>query len=244
MPTGRNTWRASSSARSPGFTTSPTNSSAATCRPSWRCCRSSNRPTTPSPIPAAAPWAPGSSSSATGKRYGLDQNWWYDGRRDVWASTDAALRYLNDLAVMFDGDWLLALAGYNSGEGRVARQVKKNQAAGKPADFWNLKLPRGNPRLRAQTAGPDLPVQVSRTLRFRIARHTRPAGHRSGRPRPAGRPGAGGADGRSADRRPVHAEPRLQPLGHLAGRALTAWCCRWKAPRRCRTAWRVSTIRP
>jgi len=80
--------------------------------------------------------------AATGKRYDLDQNWWYDGRRDVWASTDAALRYLNDLAVMFDDDWLLALAGYNSGEGRVARQVKKNKAAGKPADFWNLKLPR------------------------------------------------------------------------------------------------------
>jgi len=79
--------------------------------------------------------------AATGKRYNLDQNWWYDGRRDVYASTDAALRYLNDLAVMFDGDWLLALAGYNSGEGRVARQVKKNLAAGKPADFWSLKLP-------------------------------------------------------------------------------------------------------
>ncbi len=78
----------------------------------------------------------------TGRRYGLNQNWWYDGRRDVWASTDAALRYLDDLATMFEGDWLLALAGYNSGENRVARQVKKNRAAGKPTDFWSLKLPR------------------------------------------------------------------------------------------------------
>jgi membrane-bound lytic murein transglycosylase D len=78
----------------------------------------------------------------TGRRYGLNQNWWYDGRRDVWASTDAALRYLNDLAVMFDGDYLLALAGYNSGENRVARQVNRNRAAGKPADFWNLRLPK------------------------------------------------------------------------------------------------------
>ena len=77
----------------------------------------------------------------TGRRYGLNQNWWYDGRRDVWASTDAALRYLNDLAVMFDGDWLLALASYNSGENRVARQVKRNRSAGRPTDFWNLKLP-------------------------------------------------------------------------------------------------------
>jgi len=79
--------------------------------------------------------------AATGRRYGLNQNWWYDGRRDVWASTDAALRYLNDMAVMFEGDWLLALAGYNSGENRITRQVAKNRSAGKPADFWNLKLP-------------------------------------------------------------------------------------------------------
>jgi membrane-bound lytic murein transglycosylase D len=80
--------------------------------------------------------------SSTGKNYGLNQNWWYDGRRDVWASTDAALRYLSDLSEMFDGDWLLALAGYNSGENRVARQVRKNKARGKPTDFWNLKLPK------------------------------------------------------------------------------------------------------
>ena len=80
--------------------------------------------------------------SATGRRYGLDQNWWYDGRRDVWASTHAALDYLADLHAMFDGDWLLALAAYNSGEGRVGRQVKRNLASGKPGDFWNLKLPR------------------------------------------------------------------------------------------------------
>ena len=80
--------------------------------------------------------------SSTGKNYGLNQNWWYDGRRDVWASTDAALDYLGTMAEMFDGDWLLALAGYNSGENRVARQVKKNRAAGKPAEFWDLKLPR------------------------------------------------------------------------------------------------------
>jgi membrane-bound lytic murein transglycosylase D len=59
------------------------------------------------------------------------------------------------MAEMFEGDWLLALAGYNSGENRVARQVKKNLAAGKPADFWNLKLPRETrgyvPKLRGLT---------------------------------------------------------------------------------------------
>jgi len=80
--------------------------------------------------------------SETGRRYGLKQNWWYDGRRDVWSSTTAALDYLAYMHELFDGDWLLALAGYNSGEGRVMRQVKRNLASGRPADFWNLKLPK------------------------------------------------------------------------------------------------------
>ncbi len=78
----------------------------------------------------------------TGRRYGLKQNWWYEGRRDVWSSTQAALDYLSYMNEMFEGDWLLALAGYNTGEGRVARQIKRNRAAGKPVDYWNLSLPR------------------------------------------------------------------------------------------------------
>jgi membrane-bound lytic murein transglycosylase D len=80
--------------------------------------------------------------ASTGKFYGLKQDWWYDGRRDVWSSTHAALDYLEALNKKFDGDWLLALAGYNSGENRVARRVKKNLDNGKPADFWNIKLPK------------------------------------------------------------------------------------------------------
>jgi membrane-bound lytic murein transglycosylase D len=80
--------------------------------------------------------------SSTGKNYGLRQDWWYDGRRDVWSSTHAALDYLEHLNNKFDGDWLLALAGYNSGENGVARRIKKNLAKGKPADFWNIKLPK------------------------------------------------------------------------------------------------------
>jgi len=78
----------------------------------------------------------------TGRRYGLKQNWWYEGRRDVWSSTQAALEYLTYMNKMFEGDWLLALAGYNAGEGRVSRLIKRNEAAGKPADYWNLALPR------------------------------------------------------------------------------------------------------
>jgi membrane-bound lytic murein transglycosylase D len=75
----------------------------------------------------------------TGRRLGLAQNWWFDGRRDVLDSTRAALDYLEELHRQFDGDWLLAVAGYNSGEGNVARARKKAAAAGKPQDFWGIK---------------------------------------------------------------------------------------------------------
>lgn len=88
---------------------------------------------------AAGPWQfiPG-----TGKRFGLRQNWWYDGRRDIVASTRAALDYLDMLQKRYNGDWQLALAAYNAGEGNVDRAVKRNRKAGKPIDFWSLKLPR------------------------------------------------------------------------------------------------------
>ena len=78
---------------------------------------------------------------ATGKRYGLKQNWWYDGRRDVPKATRAALDYLERLQKRFDGDWLLALASYNTGEGRVEAAVRKNRRRGRPTDFWHLDLP-------------------------------------------------------------------------------------------------------
>jgi len=75
---------------------------------------------------------------ATAKRFGLQRNWWYDGRRDPVASTDAALDYLEYLYKRF-GDWHLALAGYNAGEGNVGRSRKR---AAKGAGFFELKLPR------------------------------------------------------------------------------------------------------
>lgn len=78
----------------------------------------------------------------TGKRFGMKQTWWYDGRRDVTASTRGAIKYLNYLLKMFDGNWLHALAAYNSGEGRVMKAIRKNKRAGKPTDFWSLDLPR------------------------------------------------------------------------------------------------------
>ncbi len=79
--------------------------------------------------------------SSTGKRYGLKQNWWYDGRRDVIESTRAALDYLQALHQEF-GDWKLAVAAYNCGELNVQRAIDENLKANKPTDFWNLKLPR------------------------------------------------------------------------------------------------------
>ena len=78
----------------------------------------------------------------TGRRFGLEQTWWYDGRRDVGESTRAALEYLAYLNRFFDGDWLHAMAAYNAGEGTVRRAIRRNQAAGKPTDFWSLSLPR------------------------------------------------------------------------------------------------------
>jgi membrane-bound lytic murein transglycosylase D len=77
----------------------------------------------------------------TGVRFGLKQDWWYDGRRDVIESTRAALDYLQALHDQFDGDWLLAIAAYNVGENTVQRELDFNRAHGKPADFWHLKLP-------------------------------------------------------------------------------------------------------
>jgi membrane-bound lytic murein transglycosylase D len=78
----------------------------------------------------------------TGTRFGMKQNWWYDGRRDVVESTRGALDYLQFLHDEFDGDWLLAVAAYNCGEMNVARAIAANKAKGKPTDFWSLKLPK------------------------------------------------------------------------------------------------------
>lgn len=77
---------------------------------------------------------------ATGKHFGLQQNWWKDNRRDVIAATQAALDYLEKLHGMF-GSWDLALAAYNAGEGTVGRAIEANKRKGRPTDYQNLKLP-------------------------------------------------------------------------------------------------------
>ena len=78
----------------------------------------------------------------SGERFGLKQDWWYDGRRDVYASTTAALRYMEILHNYLGDDWLYAFAAYNSGEGRVQRAVQKNASENKAVDYWSLSLPR------------------------------------------------------------------------------------------------------
>ncbi len=77
---------------------------------------------------------------STGSLYGLKQNFWFDSRRDVIAATDGALNYLQKLHGDF-GDWQLALAAYNWGEGNVAKAIAINQRAGKPTDYASLKMP-------------------------------------------------------------------------------------------------------
>jgi membrane-bound lytic murein transglycosylase D len=79
---------------------------------------------------------------STGVRYGLKQNWWYDGRRDIVEATRAALDYLEKLNAEFNGDWMLALAAYNAGELNVQRAVDENLKAGRSTDFFSLRLPR------------------------------------------------------------------------------------------------------
>jgi len=78
---------------------------------------------------------------STGKHFGMEQNWWYDGRRDIIGATNGALDYLQKLHDQF-GDWHLALAAYNWGENAVARAQANNRRRGKPTDYSHLKMPR------------------------------------------------------------------------------------------------------
>ncbi len=76
----------------------------------------------------------------TARVYGLKIDWWYDGRRDVRASTTAAIDYLEYLHNMFDGDWLLALAAYNAGQGNVLSSIRQSKLPKDQVDFWSLKV--------------------------------------------------------------------------------------------------------
>ncbi|WP_299178470.1 LysM peptidoglycan-binding domain-containing protein [uncultured Neptuniibacter sp.] len=88
---------------------------------------------------AAGPWQ---FIPSTGKHFGLRQDWWYDGRRDIISSTQAAYNYLEQLQKRFDGDWLLALAAYNAGGGNISKAIKRNRRKGLNTDYWSLDLPK------------------------------------------------------------------------------------------------------
>jgi len=75
---------------------------------------------------------------STGRHLGLIQNWWYDGRRDILASTKAAAKYLKSLAKQFDNDWELTLAAYNAGPGKIRSAIRYNKKKNRPTDFWHL----------------------------------------------------------------------------------------------------------
>ncbi|WP_374342666.1 transglycosylase SLT domain-containing protein [Azonexus sp.] len=128
---------------------------------------------------------------ATGKRFNLEQNWWQDQRRDIVASTAAALDYLQTIYDMH-GDWHLALASYNWGEGAVKRAIEKNESRGLPTDYPNLTMPNetrhyvpklqalknifGNPALVSQLDLPRIPnrpyfamLEAPRTIDIKTA---------------------------------------------------------------------------
>jgi membrane-bound lytic murein transglycosylase D len=149
---------------------------------------------------------------STGRVYGLRYSWWYDGRRDVVESTRAALDYLEKLHAEFSGDWLLALAAYNSGEGNVRKAIRRNQRAGKPIDFWSLKLPRETrsyvPRLLAVAAIVAQPDNHGLTLKpihaggiVSAQSGLQPLGDGPGRPAPAAVAGQCGPGLRDSPRR-------------------------------------------
>ena len=79
---------------------------------------------------------------ATANRFGLHQSKWYDGRRDVIASTRAALDYLQELRDRFHGDWKLIFAAYHSGERTIERAIELNLQQGLGTDFYSLRLPK------------------------------------------------------------------------------------------------------
>jgi membrane-bound lytic murein transglycosylase D len=117
-----------------------------------------------SPVGAAGLWQ---FMPETAAYLGLNQSWWYDGRRDVIDATEAALDYLTQLHRRFD-DWLLAMAAYNAGSARVQRAIEQNRLEGKPVDFWHLPLPeetRGYvPKLIALRAVIRRPADYNITL--------------------------------------------------------------------------------
>ena len=95
-------------------------------------------PAATSPVAAAGMWQ---FMPYTGREMGLRQDAWHDERRDVLASTRAAMDYLQQLQRRLGGNWELAMAAYNCGPGRIESAQAANRLRGLPTDFWSLNLP-------------------------------------------------------------------------------------------------------
>ena len=155
---------------------------------------------------------------STGKHYGLQQNWWIDERRDVIRATNAALDYLQYLNRYFNGDWYLAIAAYNGGEGTVSRAVERNAGAGTPDRLLQPRPQGRDARLRPEAAGHQPHRGRPDRLRPAVRGDPEPAVLRRRESGPADRPRRGGGPCRHHARRHVRAEPGLQPDDDATGR--------------------------
>ncbi|KTD38320.1 membrane bound lytic murein transglycosylase D [Legionella moravica] len=78
----------------------------------------------------------------TGNQLGLIQDWWFDGRRSINHSTDAALTHLMHLNKVFNGNWIFSIAAYDAGEGAIGRAIKAQTTNNRPVSFWELNVPK------------------------------------------------------------------------------------------------------
>lgn len=83
---------------------------------------------------------------STGTHFGLESDAFYDGRRDIEASTEAAVTYFSQLRGMFDDDWPTVIAAYNGGQGTLLNAIRENESLGRPTDFWSLNQIRKETR--------------------------------------------------------------------------------------------------
>ena len=126
----------------------------------------------PSRCPRAARRASGSSFRRPASTTDSTQNFWFDSRRDVVAATDKALEYLQKLHDEFD-DWQLALAGYNWGEGNVARADREEQSKGLPGDYAALSMPAETRNYLPKLQAVKNIVRDPGEVRPRARRHSR-----------------------------------------------------------------------
>ena len=105
---------------------------------------------------------------STATSLGLERSRWYEGRRDVIHSTAAAMTYLGYLNKQFNGNWLHALAAYNSGEGVVRKAIRKNRRLGKSTEFWSLRLPRETKNYVPQLMALAFIVKDAETLEVKL----------------------------------------------------------------------------